>query len=58
MVEEKSGSDKKKDTTESCRKIKEEQNFRRELEKNLKGEILNESIFLVALYIFFMDCDL
>ena len=42
---------------ESSRKIEEEQILLNELKKNLKDEIVSEGFVLLAIYLFFIDCD-
>ncbi len=57
-MKEKPDSEKNENETDQSNKnMGEEQILMGELEKELKKEILDEGLFILALYIIFMDCD-
>ncbi len=59
MVEEKSESEKyQRNPKKDSKQLDEKQILVDELRKELKKEIVNEGVFLLAIYKFFMDCDL
>lgn len=48
----------KKDASPSYMEIDEEQNFISELGKQMEREIVSEGLFILAIYVLFMDVDL